>query len=163
AAVAHRGVRRLPGPAGGCSGGAARAPPARAGGGRRSLVDPSRGPGPARGGGRSGPRTDRLRGRARARAPGVSPGARGGPRGVGAAGGVTWGRELHPAAITLALGLPDIDGGRVLTCLKTDLATRHTPVQVISVEQEPDEPLRRGARAVLAKPATVSTLDAALL
>ncbi|HKA28457.1 MAG TPA: response regulator, partial [Candidatus Binatia bacterium] len=82
------------------------------------------------------------------------------PRGAGA---VTLARELRPDAITLDLGLPDIDGRRVLTCLKGDLDTRHIPVQVISVEQELDEPLRRGARGVLAKPATVSTLDAALL
>jgi HAMP domain-containing protein/signal transduction histidine kinase/DNA-binding response OmpR family regulator len=79
------------------------------------------------------------------------------------AAAVTLARELRPDAITLDLGLPDIDGRRVLTCLKGDLSTRHIPVHVISVEQEPGDPLRRGARGVLAKPASVAALDAALL
>jgi hypothetical protein len=82
------------------------------------------------------------------------------PRGAGA---VTLARELRPDAITLDLGLPDIDGRRVLTCLKGDLDTRHIPVHVISVDRELDDPLRRGARGVLAKPPSVSALDTALL
>ena len=79
------------------------------------------------------------------------------------AGAVTLARELRPDAITLDLDLPDIDGRRVLTRLKGDLDTRHIPVQVITVEQELHEPLRRGARGVLGKPATVSALDTVLL
>src|SRR5262249_14476801 len=79
------------------------------------------------------------------------------------AGAVTVARELRPDAITLDLGLPDIDGRRVLTCLKGDLDTRHIPVQVISVDQDLDDPLRRGARSVLTKPTSVSALDTALL
>src|SRR5262249_14396843 len=79
------------------------------------------------------------------------------------ANAVTLARELRPDAITLDLDLPDIDGRRVLARLKGDLETRHIPVQVISIEREPDEPLRRGARGVLGKPATVSALDSVLL
>ena len=45
------------------------------------------------------------------------------------------------------------------TCSKGDLDTRHIPVQVISIEPDADETLRRGARAVLAKPASVAALE----
>jgi CheY-like chemotaxis protein len=77
------------------------------------------------------------------------------PRGAVA---VTLARELAPDAITLDLRLPDIDGRRVLARLKADLATRHIPVHVISVEAEGVAMLTRGARAVLPKPTTVETL-----
>ena len=70
-------------------------------------------------------------------------------------------RELNPDAVTLDLHLPDIDGRRILKRLKSDLATRHIPVSVISVDS--DDTLRReGARGVLAKPPTVDTLTATL-
>src|SRR5205085_3460413 len=36
-------------------------------------------------------------------------------------------REFSPAAITLDLRLPDIDGWQILNRLKSDLATRHIP------------------------------------
>jgi HAMP domain-containing protein/signal transduction histidine kinase/DNA-binding response OmpR family regulator len=61
-------------------------------------------------------------------------------------------REFKPAAITLDICLPDIDGWRVLERLKNDLHTRHVPVCVISTEEARDRSLRLGALAFLLKP-----------
>ena len=44
-------------------------------------------------------------------------------------------REMKPDAITLDIHLPDFDGWRVLDRLKVDLATRHIPVQIITVDE----------------------------
>jgi HAMP domain-containing protein/signal transduction histidine kinase/CheY-like chemotaxis protein len=53
-------------------------------------------------------------------------------------------RDLKPSAVTLDLHLPDLDGRRVLDRLKVDLATRHIPVHIITVEDalEPAESQR---------------------
>ena len=66
--------------------------------------------------------------------------------------GLALAREFNPAAITLDITLPDIDGWRVLDHLKSDLATRHIPVFVISVDEEPENALRQGALCFLTKP-----------
>jgi CheY-like chemotaxis protein len=70
-------------------------------------------------------------------------------------------RQLSPAAITLDINLPDIDGWRVLDRLKDDPATRHIPVQIITTEEEQRERgLRMGAMGVLTKPVkTKEVLD----
>jgi HAMP domain-containing protein/signal transduction histidine kinase/DNA-binding response OmpR family regulator len=60
--------------------------------------------------------------------------------------------ELQPAAIMLDIFLPDIEGWRVLSRLKNDLATRHIPVHVISTEEARDRALDSGARRFIAKP-----------
>jgi CheY-like chemotaxis protein len=61
-------------------------------------------------------------------------------------------REFGPAAITLDLSLPDMDGWHILNRLKSDLATRHIPVFVISAREEPQNALRMGAMRFLTKP-----------
>jgi CheY-like chemotaxis protein len=61
-------------------------------------------------------------------------------------------RQLGPAAITLDINLPDIDGWRVLDRLKDDTATRHIPVHLITTDEERDRGLRMGAMGALAKP-----------
>ncbi|WP_428938558.1 HAMP domain-containing protein [Fontivita pretiosa] len=61
-------------------------------------------------------------------------------------------RRLAPAAITLDINLPDIDGWRILNRLKDDLATRHIPVQIITTEEQCERGLRMGAVGVLVKP-----------
>jgi HAMP domain-containing protein/signal transduction histidine kinase/CheY-like chemotaxis protein len=61
-------------------------------------------------------------------------------------------REIIPAAITLDINLPDIDGWRILNRLKDDLATRHIPVQIITTDEEYDRGLRMGAMGGLTKP-----------
>jgi len=69
-------------------------------------------------------------------------------------------RDLKPAAITLDINLPDIDGWRVLDRLKDDATTRHIPVQIITTDEETGRGLRMGAMGALTKPIkTKETLD----
>ncbi|HSQ01323.1 MAG TPA: response regulator [Candidatus Dormibacteraeota bacterium] len=68
------------------------------------------------------------------------------------AAAVALARDLHPDAITLDIRLPDVDGLKVLSRLKGDLAVRHIPVHVISTDENVELGLRLGARSALAKP-----------
>ncbi|APV48351.1 hybrid sensor histidine kinase/response regulator [Betaproteobacteria bacterium GR16-43] len=61
-------------------------------------------------------------------------------------------REFHPAAITLDIFLPDIQGWRVLDRLKGDIDTRHIPVCVISTEESREQAMQSGALHFVAKP-----------
>src|SRR5262249_26025860 len=70
-------------------------------------------------------------------------------------------RKLKPAAVTLDLRLPDMDGWVVLDRLKHDPATRHIPVHVISVDDSWQRGKRLGAFAFLKKPVDKRSLDAA--
>jgi HAMP domain-containing protein/CheY-like chemotaxis protein len=72
-------------------------------------------------------------------------------------------KDLKPDAITLDLGLPDMDGWFVLDRLKHDPATRHIPVHIISASDSPERRgLEYGAIAVLAKPADQQGIAEAL-
>ena len=75
---------------------------------------------------------------------------------------LTLAREYLPTAITLDVFLPDMLGWTVLNNLKLDPATRHIPVQIISVEEERQHGLSRGAFAYMIKPATTDDLNLAL-
>ncbi|MCI0680907.1 MAG: response regulator, partial [Gemmataceae bacterium] len=68
-------------------------------------------------------------------------------------------REYLPTAITLDIFLPDMLGWTVLSHLKQDPATRHIPVQIITVEEERQYGLERGAFAYLIKPLTTDELE----
>ncbi len=70
--------------------------------------------------------------------------------------------EFKPQAIVLDIFLPDMLGWTVLNHLKQDPATRHIPVQVVSVEEERLQGLGRGAFSYLIKPATSNELKNAL-
>ena len=70
-------------------------------------------------------------------------------------------RQYAPTAITLDIFLPDMLGWTVLNNLKLDPATRHIPVQIISLEEERQHGLSRGAFSYMVKPATTEDLDAA--
>jgi CheY-like chemotaxis protein len=61
-------------------------------------------------------------------------------------------KEFQPCVITLDIFLVDIDGWRVLARLKSDIATRHIPVYIISTEEARERAIRSGARAFIAKP-----------
>ena len=68
-------------------------------------------------------------------------------------------RELKPAAVTLDVHLPDLDGWRVLDGLKLDLATRHIPVHIITVDEDPEPALTQGALGFLTKSETKESLE----
>jgi HAMP domain-containing protein/signal transduction histidine kinase/DNA-binding response OmpR family regulator len=71
--------------------------------------------------------------------------------------------DFAPAAITLDLHLPDMDGWRVLTRLKHDLFTRHIPICVISTDDARARAYDAGAIGFIAKPVhSKDLLDAAL-
>jgi CheY-like chemotaxis protein/anti-sigma regulatory factor (Ser/Thr protein kinase) len=61
-------------------------------------------------------------------------------------------RELKPAAITLDILLPEIDGWEVLTRLKGDEQTRNIPVVVVSVVDNPALGRALGALDYFVKP-----------
>jgi signal transduction histidine kinase/DNA-binding response OmpR family regulator/HAMP domain-containing protein len=70
-------------------------------------------------------------------------------------------RELKPAGVTLDVHLPDVDGWRVLDSLKIDLATRHIPVHIITVDEDPEPALSHGAFGFVTKDETKESLHRA--
>jgi CheY-like chemotaxis protein/signal transduction histidine kinase len=75
---------------------------------------------------------------------------------------LTLARQYLPTAITLDVFLPDMLGWTVLNSLKLDPATRHIPVQILSVEEERQHGLSHGAFSYLVKPGTTENLKHAL-
>ncbi|HEX7788787.1 MAG TPA: response regulator, partial [Methylomirabilota bacterium] len=61
-------------------------------------------------------------------------------------------RQYRPAAVTLDISLPDMEGWRVLERLKSDLETRHVPVTVITTGEDLGRGHALGAFATLGKP-----------
>jgi CheY-like chemotaxis protein/signal transduction histidine kinase/HAMP domain-containing protein len=72
---------------------------------------------------------------------------------------LTLAREYLPTAITLDVFLPDILGWTVLNNLKLSPATRHIPVQIISVEAERSNAMAHGAFSYAVKPTTMEGLE----
>jgi CheY-like chemotaxis protein len=70
-------------------------------------------------------------------------------------------RQYRPTLITLDIILPDMLGWTVLNNLKLAPETRHIPVQIITVEDEPRHGLSHGAFSYLVKPATTEHLESA--
>jgi len=70
-------------------------------------------------------------------------------------------RQYVPTAITLDIFLPDMLGWTVLNNLKLDPTTRHIPVQIISLDEERQHGLSRGAFSFMVKPATTQELEVA--
>jgi signal transduction histidine kinase/CheY-like chemotaxis protein len=69
------------------------------------------------------------------------------------AGTLAMARKLQPDAITLDLGLSDIDGWVLLDLLKHDPQTRHLPIHVISGASEAASVIEMGAFGATGKPA----------
>jgi hypothetical protein len=71
-------------------------------------------------------------------------------------------REYQPAAVSLDVFLPDMLGWTVLSQLKQDPATRHIPVQVVTLDEDRQHGLARGAFSFVTKPSTTQELEGAL-
>ncbi|MEP7012176.1 MAG: HAMP domain-containing protein [Acidobacteriota bacterium] len=71
-------------------------------------------------------------------------------------------REFRPAAISLDVFLPDMLGWTVLNQLKQDPTLRHIPVQIVTLDEDRQHGLARGAFSFLSKPTTSEGLDAAV-
>jgi len=69
------------------------------------------------------------------------------------AGTLAMARKLQPSAITLDLGLADIDGFVLLDLLKHDADTRHVPIHVVSGVDRSQAAVSLGAFGVTEKPA----------
>jgi HAMP domain-containing protein/signal transduction histidine kinase/CheY-like chemotaxis protein len=72
-------------------------------------------------------------------------------------------REFHPTAVSLDVFLPDMLGWTVLNHLKQDPATRHIPVQMLTLDEDRHHGLARGAFSFVTKPTTPQGLEAALI
>ena len=81
---------------------------------------------------------------------------------TGGAEALALAREYHPTAISLDVFLPDMLGWTVLNHLKQDSATRHIPVQMLTLDEDRHHGLTRGAFAFVTKPTTSKGLESAL-
>ena len=70
-------------------------------------------------------------------------------------------RKYKPTAVSLDVFLPDMLGWTVLNQLKRDPQTRHIPVQILTVEEERQYGLERGAFSFMNKPLTTDGLEEA--
>jgi len=70
--------------------------------------------------------------------------------------------EHNPDAISLDIFLPDMLGWSVLNQLKQNPATRHIPIQVVTLDDDRQHALAQGAFAFLAKPTSAEGIGAAL-
>jgi CheY-like chemotaxis protein len=71
-------------------------------------------------------------------------------------------REFRPTAVSLDVFLPDMLGWTVLSQLKQDPSTRHIPVQLVTLDEDRQHGLSRGAFSFVSKPASAEGLAAAL-
>jgi CheY-like chemotaxis protein len=76
--------------------------------------------------------------------------------------GLSLAAQFRPSAISLDIFLPDMLGWTVLNQLKLDPALRHIPVQIVSLEEERQHGLSRGAFSYLVKAPTTEGLETAL-
>ena len=67
--------------------------------------------------------------------------------------GIQLAKERKPDAIILDLGLPDIDGLKVLDLLKDDQKTKSIPVHIISAREDERSSFEKGSIGFLSKPA----------
>ncbi|MGE0578403.1 HAMP domain-containing protein [Reyranella sp.] len=70
--------------------------------------------------------------------------------------------QYKPVALSLDIFLPDMLGWNVLSQFKRTLETRHIPVQILSMDEDRQQGLARGAFSYLNKPTTSQGLNDAL-
>jgi CheY-like chemotaxis protein/CHASE3 domain sensor protein len=73
--------------------------------------------------------------------------------------GMQLAKQYIPSAILLDLGLPDMNGLKVLDHIKYNNETRHIPVHIISGNEDSADSLKRGAIGFLAKPISSEDID----
>ena len=71
-------------------------------------------------------------------------------------------QQFQPSAVSLDVFLPDMLGWTVLSQLKQNPLTRHIPVQVITLDEDRQHALARGAFSFVTKPTTTAGVEAAL-
>jgi HAMP domain-containing protein/CheY-like chemotaxis protein/signal transduction histidine kinase len=71
-------------------------------------------------------------------------------------------KQFQPTAVSLDVFLPDMLGWTVLSQLKQNALTRHIPVQVITLDEDRQHALARGAFSFVTKPTTTEGVQAAL-
>ena len=71
-------------------------------------------------------------------------------------------KQYQPTAVSLDVFLPDMLGWSVLSQLKQNPLTRHIPVQIITLDEDKQHGLARGAFSFVTKPTTKEGVDAAL-
>jgi CheY-like chemotaxis protein len=81
---------------------------------------------------------------------------------VGGLDGLAKAREYRPAAITLDIAMPDVDGWTVLAALKGDPTTADIPVVLVTIIDERQRGYALGATEYLVKPVDRDRLVAVL-
>src|SRR4029079_12595210 len=71
-------------------------------------------------------------------------------------------KQYQPTAVSLDVFLPDMLGWSVLSQLKQNPLTRHIPVQIVTLDEDKQHGLARGAFSFVTKPTTKEGVDAAL-
>jgi len=71
-------------------------------------------------------------------------------------------KQFRPTAVSLDVFLPDMLGWTVLSQLKHDPETRHIPVQIVTLDEDRQHGLARGAFSFITKPTTTEGLEAAI-
>jgi HAMP domain-containing protein/CheY-like chemotaxis protein/signal transduction histidine kinase len=75
---------------------------------------------------------------------------------------LTLARQFKPTAVSLDVFLPDMLGWTVLSSLKQDPQLRHIPVQIVTLDEDPQHGLARGAFSFIPKPTNADGLKDAL-
>ena len=71
-------------------------------------------------------------------------------------------KQFQPTAISLDVFLPDMLGWTVLSQLKLNPLTRHIPVQIVTLDEDRQHALARGAFSFVSKPTTAEGVTEAL-
>jgi CheY-like chemotaxis protein len=71
-------------------------------------------------------------------------------------------KQFQPTAVSLDVFLPDMLGWTVLSQLKHNPLTRHIPVQIVTLDEDKQHALARGAFSYVSKPTTTEGVSAAL-